>query len=226
VTQPLRPRLVEGASRTDRPADWQRPSPRRIADVDRRRFVDNLREILVALGLPPDEPGTRRTPARLLDALIEATDGYQGDERALTTFPAERKDAQAGAADQVVEGPVRFEALCEHHALPFLGEAWVGYIPSGEIIGISKLTRIVRLFARRFTVQERLGVEVTETVERLLAARGAAALIRASHTCTQLRGVREAGTVTTTTCWRGTYETDPLIRAEFLALVQSRPRDA
>jgi GTP cyclohydrolase I len=203
---------------------WQRTSPRRISPEARRRFVRQLAELLEALGLPLDTPGTRRTPERLFDALVDATDGYEGDARALTSFPSERDRAVGGAADQVVEGPIRFEALCEHHALPFLGEAWVGYVPRGTIIGISKLTRIVRVFARRFTVQERLAREVTDALHTVIAADGAAILITASHTCTRLRGVREAGASTATTSFCGVYERDASLRAAFLALA-TRARD-
>lgn len=215
------PRLLSRATGDTQP--WQRTAPRAITVADRRRFTAQLRDMLLALGLPADQPGTAETPERLLDALIEATEGYEGDPHALTTFPAEHIAADR-AVDQIVEGPVKFQALCEHHALPFLGDAWVGYVPGPTIIGISKLTRIVRLFARRFTVQERLGVEIGEALAEVVDSPGCAVLIRASHTCTQLRGVRESDTATTTTTWHGVYLDDHALRAEFLSLVGGQPR--
>ncbi len=203
-------------------AAWQHARPRDIAPEDRRRFEASLLEILVALGMRPGTPGTSRTPRRLLDALIDATKGYEGDPKAVTLFPSER-GAEGGTQDQVVEGPIRFHALCEHHALPFYGDAFVGYVPDGSILGISKLTRIVRLFARRFTVQERIGVEVAEAIEEAAGARGVAVSLEAIHLCTRMRGVAETDAVTRTQTWRGVYEDDERRRAEFLAQL---PRSA
>ena len=135
----------------------------------------------------------------------------------------------AGAAptarlSQVIEGPIHFYALCEHHALPFFGVAHVGYVPHELIIGISKLTRLVRLFARRFTVQERMGVEVIDTLLGVLQPHGVAFHLSATHLCTQMRGVREDQSKTWTSFWRGSYETEPAMREEFLRTVQSSRR--
>ena len=120
------------------------------------------------------------------------------------------------AAGQIIEGPIPFFALCEHHAFPFFGTAYVGYIAHEEIIGISKLTRLVRVFARRFTVQERIGQEAADTLVRLLQPHGVAVHLEAVHLCTQMRGVREENSRTWTSFWRGTYESDPELRREFL----------
>jgi GTP cyclohydrolase I len=120
----------------------------------------------------------------------------------------------------VIEGPISFQCLCEHHALPFYGEAHIAYIPADEIIGISKLTRLVRLFARRFTVQERLGEQVADTLDDLIAPHGIAVHVEASHLCTQMRGV-EAHSRTITTVWRGAFS-DADLRREFLQEIRSR----
>jgi GTP cyclohydrolase I len=114
-----------------------------------------------------------------------------------------------------VEGPIPFFALCEHHALPFYGDAFVGYIAHEHIIGISKLTRLVRLFSRRFTVQERIGQQIADTLEAMLQPHGIAVYLEAHHLCTQMRGVRELSPKTRTTFWRGEYEQNPLLRQEF-----------
>ena len=116
---------------------------------------------------------------------------------------------------QVIEGPIHFFSLCEHHALPFHGHASVGYIAHEHIIGISKLTRLVRLFAKRFTVQERIGQQIADTLEAMLQPHGVAVYLEAHHLCTQMRGVREITPLTRTTFWRGAYDENEALRAEF-----------
>jgi GTP cyclohydrolase I len=191
--------------------------PREIPADDWNRYRGNVAEILAAFGLPLDTAGTRETPERFLRALYDATGGYDGDPKLVTTFPTE-SDAGGEAFAQVVEGPIAFAALCEHHALPFFGHAHVGYIPGERIIGISKLTRLVRLFARRFTVQERLGEQIADTLVDLVDPLGVAVRLEASHLCTQMRGVEERSR-TTTTAWRGAYR-DAELRREFLELTR------
>ncbi len=192
--------------------------PREIPAKDWDRYRKNVAEILEALGLPLGTPGTRDTPERFLRALFEATAGYDGDPKLETTFPTESDVAGGQPFAQIVEGPIAFSALCEHHALPFFGHAHVGYIAGERIIGISKLTRLVRLFARRFTVQERLGEQIADTLEQLVGPRGVAVRLEASHLCTQMRGVEERSR-TTTTAWRGVYR-DAQLRREFLDLTR------
>ena len=166
-------------------------------------------------------PGTRETPARFLRALYDATGGYDGDEKLLTAFPSEAPDLPGSLAGQVIEGPISFFALCEHHALPFHGKAHVAYIANGEILGISKLTRLVRLYARRFTVQERLGEQIADALVELVRPQGVAVHIEAAHLCTQMRGVEEEGSRTVTTFWRGLFNDDADLRREFLDEVRS-----
>src|SRR4051812_9993634 len=162
-------------------------------------------------------PGTRETPRRFLQAMFDATAGYCGDPKLRTAFPSERPDDVEGRYSQIVEGPISFFSLCEHHALPFHGTAHIGYVADGEILGISKLTRLVRLYARRFTVQERLGEQIADALVQLVAPHGVAVQIEAAHLCTQMRGVEEEGSRTATTFWRGSYEEDADLRREFLA---------
>jgi GTP cyclohydrolase IA len=195
-------------------------APRHIAPEEWRRFRGYVGEIFAALGMDLDTPGTTDTPERFLRALFDATAGYEGDPKLLTVFPAEGRRSGPSAASQIIEGPIAFSALCEHHALPFFGVAHVGYIAGEEIIGISKLTRLVRLFARRFTVQERLGEQIADTLEELIAPRGVAVHLEASHLCTRIRGVEE-DSHTVTTFWRGAFS-DAELRREFLDEVRSR----
>src|SRR5205085_2396310 len=179
-----------------RRATWAELPERDVAPEDWARFRTAIGEIFEAFGMDLDTPGTRETPERFLRALYDATAGYEGDPKLLTAFPAE------GVGGQVVEGPIAFSALCEHHALPFFGVAHVGYIAGEEIIGISKLTRLVRMYARRFTVQERLGEQIAETLGALVEPDGVAVRLEASHLCTQMRGVEERSR-TVTTYWLG-----------------------
>jgi GTP cyclohydrolase I len=200
---------------------WPASSPRRIGDADRRRFEGYMEEIFAALGMELGTPGTERTPERYLAALIDATSGYEGDEKLLTAFPTEcRRDAGC-LVSQIVEGPVSFYALCEHHALPFHGFAHIGYVSHERIIGISKLIRLVRLFARRFTVQERLGEQIADELDNLVEPHGVAVHLEAVHLCTRMRGVGEEHSRTVTTVWRGAYASDPELRREFLSEVRN-----
>jgi GTP cyclohydrolase IA len=189
---------------------------RSIAPEDWARFERNVGEIFEAFGMELDTPGTRDTPRRFLRAIFESTAGYDGDEKLRTAFPAERPTGVEGVHSQIVEGPISFFSLCEHHALPFHGSAHVAYVAADEILGISKLTRLVRLHARRFTVQERLGEQIADGLIELVRPRGVAVHIEAAHLCTQMRGVEEECSRTVTTFFRGLYDEDPDLRREFL----------
>jgi GTP cyclohydrolase I len=195
---------------------------RRIDDADWRRFEGYMGEIFTTFGMEPDTPGTERTPERFLKALYDATAGYEGDPKLLTAFPTECRCDAGCLVGQIVEGPISFYALCEHHALPFHGFAHVGYVAHERIIGISKLTRLVRMFARRFTVQERLGEEIAGALAELIEPRGVAVHLQAVHLCTRMRGVREESSTSAMTFWRGDYGDDPGLRHEFLAEARSR----
>jgi GTP cyclohydrolase I len=196
-------------------------APREIDADDWRRFERYMKEIFTALGMEPDTAGTRETPERFLRALYDATAGYEGDPKLLTAFPAESNGGPDSLAAQVVEGPISFHCLCEHHALPFFGAAHVAYVPRDEIIGISKLTRLVQVFARRFTVQERLGEQIADSLVDLIDPHGVAVHLEAAHLCTQMRGVREENSRTVTTFWRGSYADDPALRQDFISLVRA-----
>jgi GTP cyclohydrolase I len=203
------------------PSRWPERS---VSAEDWKRYERYVGEIFSAFGMDLDTPGTVQTPRRFLQALYDATAGYDGDEKLHTAFPSERPLGVDGRHAQIVEGPISFFALCEHHALPFHGSASVAYIANDEILGISKLTRLVRLYARRFTVQERLGEQIADTLAELVGARGVAVHLDASHLCTQMRGVEEEGSHTVTTFWRGLYDEDADLRREFLEEVRSRRR--
>jgi GTP cyclohydrolase I len=195
-------------------------APRDLTPADWARLEQNAAEIFEALGLDLDTPGTRDTPRRFVRALYDATAGYDGDPKLRTVFPTERPEGVEGRHAQIVEGPVGFYALCEHHALPFHGTAHVAYVAGSEIIGISKLTRIVRLYARRFTVQERMGEQIADALVELVDPRAVAVHLDAAHLCTQMRGVAEDGSRTATTFWRGLFNDDADLRREFLLQIK------
>jgi GTP cyclohydrolase I len=189
--------------------------PRRISDEQMRRFEGYMAEIFTAFGMEVETPATIKTPQRFIRALYDITEGYEGDPKLLTVFETECRGGPDCRLSQVIEGPIQFFGLCEHHALPFYGRAYLGYIAHERIIGISKLTRMVRLFAKRFTVQERIGQQIAEALETMLQPHGVAVYLEAHHLCTQMRGVRESAPLTRTTFWRGNYENDPALRSEF-----------
>jgi GTP cyclohydrolase I len=190
-------------------------SSRRLAPAQLELYEGQLAEILTGLGLDLDSESTRDTPRRFLAAMVEATDGYDGDPKLVTAFPTECRGRSDCSLAQIIEGPIEFSSLCEHHALPFIGYAWLGYVAHERILGISKLTRLVRIVTRRFAVQERLTHSLADAIERLTQAHGVAVYLEAEHLCMRTRGVREHGTRTRTTAYRGVYEGDPSLRGEF-----------
>jgi GTP cyclohydrolase IA len=188
---------------------------REIPDDQLHKFEGYMAEIFSAFGMNVNTPSTTDTPRRFVQALYDATDGYDGDPNLLRVFETECHGEPDCRLSQVVEGPIPFYALCEHHALPFYGNAYVGYIAHENIIGISKLTRLVRLFSRRFAVQERIGQEIADTLETMLHPHGVAVFLEARHLCMEMRGVRETAAMTRTTVWRGHFAEDASLRAEF-----------
>ncbi len=188
---------------------------RQISDEQFHKFEGYAAEIFSAFGLDSNTPATKDTPHRFIKALFDATEGYDGDPKLLRIFDTECRGEPDCRLSQVIEGPIPFFALCEHHALPFYGMAYVGYVAHENIIGISKLTRLVRIFSKRFAVQERIGQQIGDTMETMLHPHGVAVFLEAHHLCMEMRGVRETAPMTRTTVWRGCYANDATLRAEF-----------
>jgi len=206
----------------EEPTHWEQTQPRTITPARWKQFEGYAAEIFEAFGMDLDTPGTKTTPQRFLRAMFDSTGGYEGDPKLLTALPTECHGGPDCSISQVIEGPIEFFSLCEHHALPFHGHAYIGYIAHEQIIGISKLTRLVRVFSRRFTVQERVGVQIADELVRLLQPHGVAVHLNAMHLCTQMRGVREGHSQTWTSYWRGNYESNPDLRTEFLSAVRNQ----
>jgi len=189
---------------------------RTISDAQIQRFEGYAAEIFTVLGMDLNTPATHDTPRRFIRALCDITEGYEGDPKLLKVFDTECRGEPDCHLAQVVEGPIQLYSLCEHHGLPFFGQAYVGYIAHQHIIGLSKLTRLVRLYAKRFSVQERIGQQIADTLEAMLRPHAVAVYLEANHLCMQMRGVREVAPLTRSTVWRGYYATDPALRSEFL----------
>jgi len=192
-----------------------RRSRPRISDEKRRKLEEYAAEIFTLLGLDLNTEATHETPHRFIQALIDITCGYEGDPKLIKAFNTECRGGSDCRLSQVIEGPINFFSLCEHHALPFFGQAYVGYIAHEHIIGISKLARLIHLFSRRFAVQERIGQRLADSLVAELQPHGVAVYLVARHLCIEMRGVRETAPLTRTTCWRGNYEDDPELRADF-----------
>lgn len=215
----LSPRLDAGEDESEIGEGVRRWSPEKL-----QRLQGQAAELLAAMGMDLDTAATRDTPRRFVQALFDSTAGYDGDPKLLTIFPTECRGGADCRISQIIEGPIPFFAVCEHHGLPFHGTAHLGYIAHQHIVGISKLTRLVNLFSRRFTVQERLGQQIADWLTDQLEPHGVAVHLEAAHLCTQMRGVREDRSQTTTSFWRGAYEDDAELRREFLGTVWQHQR--
>jgi GTP cyclohydrolase I len=189
---------------------------RQISKEDFQKYEGYVSEIFSALGMDLSTPATKDTPRRFCEALFDATEGYDGDPKLLRVFRTECRGEPDCRISQVIEGPIQFFSLCEHHVFPFFGRAYVGYIAYEHIIGISKLTRMVRLFSKRFSVQERIGQQIADSLETMLHPTGVAVFLEAQHLCMEMRGVRETNPLTRTTVWRGIYADEPSLRIEFM----------
>lgn len=190
---------------------------RQISNEAFIKYETYMAEIFTAFGMDCNTPSTEDTPRRFVKALFDATQGYDGDPKLLRVFSTECRGEPDCNLSQVIEGPIHFFSLCEHHVFPFYGQAYVGYIAYENIIGLSKLTRMVRLFSRRFSVQERIGQEIADALETMLHPSGVAVYLEAHHLCMEMRGVREIAPITRTTVWRGNYASEPSLREEFMA---------
>jgi GTP cyclohydrolase I len=194
------------------------PALAALAEHEDRQPIDHdaarraVRDLLVALGRDVREPGLRETPRRVADAFAEL---LTHEPVALTTFPND-----AGYDELVVVREIPFHSLCMHHLLPFHGVAHIAYLPGERIIGLSKLARVVELFARELQLQERLTMQVADCLQEHLRPKGVGVVLEAEHLCMSLRGVQKAGTRTTTSALLGLLRDDARTRQEFLSLAR------
>jgi len=172
-----------------------------------------VRQILTEIGEDPDRPGLVGTPERVHRMYTELTAGYHVDPERLVN----RAIFDVDYSEMVVVKDIPFYSLCEHHLLPFFGTAGVAYIPRGRVIGLSKIPRIVEMYARRLQVQERLTQQIADFLQDRLAPQGVGVVIEATHLCAVMRGVRKPGTVMTTSAVLGIFRSRDKTRAEFFA---------
>ena len=177
-----------------------------------------MRELLAAIGEDPDRDGLLATPGRVARMLAEVTIGLESDpaDHLLTVF-------EAGHDEIVLVRDIDFSSMCEHHMLPFIGRAHVGYIPgpTGHVTGLSKIARLVDGYSKRLQVQERLTTEIATALERTLHPRGVIVVLEAEHLCMSIRGVQKNGASTVTSAVRGQFRDDPRSRSEAMSLITS-----
>jgi GTP cyclohydrolase I len=184
--------------------------------IDRARAEDAARELLEALGVNVAGESTRETPRRMVDVYAELLTPVTFNP---TTFPND-----GGYDELIVARAIPFHSLCEHHLLPFVGVAHIGYLPGERIVGLSKLARVVELFARSLQVQERLTTQIAAWLERELSPKGVGVVLEAEHMCMTLRGVQKVGASTITSALHGALRDDQRTRQEFLALTTGQSR--
>jgi GTP cyclohydrolase IA len=186
------------------------------------RVESAVREILGEIGEDPDRPGLIGTPERVHRMYMELTAGYHVDPARLIN----RAVFEVEYSEMVVVKDIPFYSLCEHHLLPFFGTAAVAYIPRGHVIGLSKIPRVVEMFARRLQVQERMTQEIADFLQEHLHPRGVGVVLEATHLCAAMRGVRKPGTVMTTSAVLGLFRSADRTRAEFFAHIDRTPPGA
>jgi len=181
-------------------------------------FQQHVRAMLSGLGEDPDREGLQKTPERVEKALRFLTHGYEQDVDELVNdalFTVEYDE-------MVIIRDIEVYSLCEHHLLPFFGKAHVAYIPNGKVVGLSKIPRLVDMFARRLQVQERLTVQIAEAIEQKLRPRGVGVVIEAMHFCMLMRGVEKQNSLAVSSCMRGAFREQQQTREEFLSLIKKR----
>ena len=175
-----------------------------------------IRQVLIRLGEDPERHGLQRTPMRIANALTFLTSGYQQTVEEVVEDAIFPDDCN----EMVIVKDVEFYSQCEHHMLPFFGRVHVGYVPDGKIIGLSKIARIVDVFARRLQVQERMTSQIAEGLMEILTPRGVGVVVEARHFCMMMRGVQKQNSSTLSSAMRGIFQEDARTRMEFMDLIR------
>jgi GTP cyclohydrolase I len=183
-----------------------------------KKVAENVYSILECIGENPSRQGLLKTPERVAKAYSFITQGYEQDARKILRSAMFDEDY----SEMVLVKNIELYSLCEHHMLPFFGKAHIAYIPNGKIVGLSKIPRIVDVFARRLQVQERLTIEIRDAIQETLEPMGVAVVIEAQHLCMQMRGVSKQNSATTTSAFSGVFLEDMKTRKEFISLIGSR----
>jgi GTP cyclohydrolase I len=182
---------------------------------------DICTELLKEIGEDPEREGLQRTPVRFHKVMKELTAGYDQTAEELVGEAIFTEDC----SEMVIVRDIEFYSLCEHHLLPFFGKAHVAYIPDGKIVGLSKIPRIINMFARRLQVQERLTVQIADAISELLQAKGVGCILEARHMCMMMRGVQSQSSSMVTNAMRGSFLTDEKTRSEFMHIVTESTKE-
>ncbi len=189
----------------------------RLTDEERvSQIAQHIESIIGLLGEDCSREGLQKTPVRAAKALWFLTSGYRSDPRAVM----EQALFEHDGSQVIIVKNIEFYSMCEHHILPFFGKISIGYVPAGKIVGLSKLARIVNVYARRLQMQERLTSEICESVKKSLGASGVIVVCEGEHLCMKMRGVEKQDSSTTTMHYNGVFENNPSLRAEFLAAIR------
>ena len=181
-------------------------------------IADHVREMLKGLGEDPDREGLLKTPARVEKAMRDITSGYTQDPVKILNEAMFTVDTD----EMVIVKDIEVYSLCEHHMLPFFGKAHVAYLPAGRVVGLSKIPRLVDMYARRLQVQERLTNQIASTIQEVVKPRGVGVVVEARHFCMMMRGVQKQNSVAVSSAMLGEFRENRATRDEFLALVRSR----
>jgi GTP cyclohydrolase IA len=181
-------------------------------------FEELVREMLVRLGEDPGREGLARTPSRMHRAYEYLTRGYQEDPEALL----KKALFTVNYDEMVIVKDVEMFSLCEHHLLPFFGKVHVAYIPNGKVIGLSKIPRLIEIFARRLQIQERMTTQIAETIQKAIQPQGVGVVVEARHLCMMMRGVEKQHSEAVTSSMLGCFREEEETRTEFLSLIRSR----
>ena len=186
--------------------------------TDLEVLEDSVARILEVIAGDTGRPGLRGTPRRVARSLLDLTDGYDADVRAIVRGALYAHDG----SDSVMVRDIAFYSLCEHHMLPMFGRCHIGYVPAGKVIGLSKLPRLVDVFAHRLQMQERMTREIAVAIEELTGAAGVGVVTEARHLCVEMRGVQRSESVTVSSSLLGDYRTSESLRSELMSAVQRR----
>ena len=184
--------------------------------MDKDRIEKAVRDIIVGVGEDPGRPGLVKTPARVRRAYEELLSGYEMDAKKVINGALYEVEDN----DMVVVADIEFYSLCEHHMLPFFGSAYIAYIPDGKVVGLSKIPRLVDVFAHRLQLQERMTSQIAECIMETIAPQGVAVVTSGQHLCSMMRGVKKSATRLVSSCLRGVFENNEALQQRFFSQIR------